>query len=211
MKTFHSIALSTALLSGVASILFAQPLNYALSDANGKKQIMFESKAAVEYMEGVAGGISGTVTMDAAKPDLALQAEVSVPVDRMRTGNDMRDEHMRSDVWLNAAKYPGIRFELTPGSGNAVTKKSEGVWAVKANGRFTLKGISKQVTVPLTIKQTGKQISIAGRFSVHLEDYGVNGPIGIKMIGMKVSPDVQIILNLVGVQDPGWGALPVKR
>ncbi len=203
--------MSAVVFCSLGSFASAQSISYSLSDANGKKQIVFESKAPVEYMEGTAEGITGTIVMDVSKPNLALQASVGVPVDRMQTGNEMRDEHMRSDAWLNAARYPGIRFELSPGSDTTVTKKGEGVWAVKADGLFTLKGVTKPVTVPLTLKQSGKKIFIDGRFTVHLEDYGVNGPIGIKMIGMKVSPDVQVVLNLTGAQDPGWGALSKKK
>jgi polyisoprenoid-binding protein YceI len=204
------------LLLGLAAMIVGVPARaasqtYTLSDANGKKQITFESKAPVEYMLGIAEGISGTIVMDPTKPDLGLEAMVSVPVSQMQTGNDMRDEHLRSDTWLNAVKYPGIRFELTSTSENKVSKKADGSWLVKADGVFTLKGISRAMVVPVTLKQAGNKLRVSGRFSVHLEDFGVNGPMGIKMIGLKVAPDVQVNVNLVGSADPGWDSLPKKR
>ena len=210
MVRFLHRVFTAGALSSLISIASAQSVTFTLSDANGKNQIKFESQAPVEYIEGTADGIAGTIVMDPAKPNLALRADVSVPVNQMRTGNDMRDEHMRSDAWLNADKYPGIKFELNPVSKTAIVKKADGYWIVKADGMFTLKGVTKPVMVPIVLKQIGKKIIATGRFSVHLEDYGVNGPIGIKMIGMKVSPDVQVSLNLVGVEDPGWGAVSKK-
>lgn len=205
-----SVVLPSLLFFGLAFPVCSQPASYSLSDVVGKKQVKFESQAPAEYLEGVADGLTGTVVADFSKPDLALQVAASVPVSRMTTGHDVRDEHMRSEAWLNAAKYPGIRFELNPGSA-VVTKKSEGVWTAKANGLFTMKGVTRQVSVPVTIKKIDKGLAVTGRFSVHLEDYGVNGPIGIKMIGLKVSRDVQIVLNLIGAEDPGWGSLSKKK
>jgi polyisoprenoid-binding protein YceI len=211
MKTrFKFLSLCAALFVGFHQAAFAASTTYTLSDANGKNQILFASPSPAEYIEGTATGLTGTITLDPSKPNLDLRVIAAVPVDKMRTGNDIRDEHLRSDVWLNAGRYPGIRFELDPES-TTVTKKSDRMWVVNGQGMFTMKGISKPVTVPVVIKQDEKSISVAGRFTVRLEDHGVHGPIGIKMIGVKVSPDVQINLNLKGSVDPGWGNVRKKK
>lgn len=199
------------LLLSVAMPAFAKPSSYNLSDKNASKQIVFESKAPVEYIEGVAEGIAGMITLDERDPKLGLSAMVSVPVDGMRTGNAKRDEHLRSSEWLNAERNPSIRFDLSPGDQRTVVKKGEGHWFVKAKGSFFLKGKSKFMEVPVTIKKHGEKLHVDGRFSVNLEEFGVYGPAGIKMIGVKVAPDVRVRFRLVGVADVGWDSIPARR
>ncbi len=212
MSSFRTPA-SFLLLLAVSSPAFAAPVTYMLSDRNGSGQVTFESKAPVEYIEGVAEGVQGMITLDPAKPNLALSGTVSVPVGRMLTGNSTRDEHLRSDEWLNEARNPSIRFDLTQTDQRTVVKKEENSWFVKVTGSFFLKGISQYVTVPLTIKIDGQKLRVDGRFVVKLADHNIHGPSGIRMIGVKVAPEVHVRLRLVGVADQGWSKVsaPAKK
>src|SRR5262249_35703788 len=136
-----------------SSVQAATMAEYNLADANAKKQVVFESQAPAEYIEGTAEGLMGAIAFDPTKPNLGLACLISVQVARMQTGNDLRDQHMRSDSWLNAERYPGIRFEVKSVPAQAIAKKADGVWVAKVDGLFTLKDISKTITVPVTINQ----------------------------------------------------------
>jgi polyisoprenoid-binding protein YceI len=190
------------------SPLSAKPITYSMGDINGEKQIIFESKAPTEYIEGVAEGVAGVVTLDTTKPGLDLKATLSVPVASMQTGIVQRDEHLRSSEWLDADRYPIIRFDLSPLGRKNVVKKGDNVWFVNTVGSFSLKGVSRKISVPVTLKKERSgdvdKLFISGRFSLKLADYNIHGPFAIKMIGIKVSPDVSINLKLVGTAEKGW-------
>jgi polyisoprenoid-binding protein YceI len=198
-------ALPALLLLITPSLAHARPQTFNLNESNGKKQITFESKAPVEYIEGTAEQVGGSITADFDKPGLGLSASVSVPVGSMRTGVDQRDEHLRSAEWLDADRYPTIRFDLDPVDGKRLAKKGADAWAGTVGGAFTLKGVTKKISVPVTIAREGDDhLIVEGRFPVRLSDHNIHGPLTMRVIGMKVSETVQVAFRLVGVRDKGW-------
>src|SRR5262245_45664247 len=89
--------------------------------------ITFESQADIETIVGTTNAAKGTVKADLEKGTGSVT--LSVPVASMKTGIDMRDEHLRSKDWLEAAKFPDITF---------VSKKVEPV--KDAKNRVTVTG-----------------------------------------------------------------------
>lgn len=201
MRSSIAASLFVLLLPVVAQ---ASPQTYNLSSANGRRQITFESKAPVEYIDGTAEDVGGSVTADFDRAELGLNASVSVPVASMRTGVDQRDEHLRSSEWLDAQRYPAILFDLDPVHSKKMARKGADVWAGTVEGNFQLKGVTQKISVPVTIKREADRLLVDGRFPVKLSDFNIHGPIAMRMIGMKVSETVQVSFHLVGVRDKGW-------
>jgi polyisoprenoid-binding protein YceI len=203
------------LLLGVKFVCLASAVTYNLSERHGKKQIVFESKAPLEYIEGTVGRIEGQIVVDTSRPDLGISASIHIPVEAMDTGHLQRNEHLKSVDWMNAANYPTLRFVLDPLSPRDISKKSQGKWFVNAAGQFQIKGDSKKVTAPVTLelKNVGGQdkLFLKGRFSLRLSDFGIRGPSAVRMMGVRVSETVNVDLNLVGVADKGWGNLDSAR
>jgi polyisoprenoid-binding protein YceI len=200
-----SPACALSLVLAFAGLAHARPMTFNLASANGPKQITFESRAPVEYIEGDAEEVGGSIDADFQKPGLGLHASISVPVTSMRTGLDQRDEHLRSTEWLDAEHYPAIRFELDPVVPQKISARGTNVWAGNVQGTFFLKGVTKKILVPVTISREGDEhLVVEGRFPVKLSDYNIHGPITMRMIGMKVSETVQVAFKLVGVKDKGW-------
>lgn len=194
------------------AVVCARSRTYNLDGRNGKRQVTFESKAPVEYIEGEAEEVSGMISVDFERPDLGLRASISVPVDSMRTGMDQRDEHLRSREWLNAQAHPAIRFELDPSRAGKLKPRGKAAWAGTVEGTFFLKGVTKKISVPVTITRDGEErLIVEGRFSVRLADHNVRGPITMRIIGMKVSEIVQVSFRLVGVKDKGWDNVKPRR
>ena len=54
--------------------------------------------------------------------------KLSVPVDSLRTGIAARDEHLRSEHWMHAARYPAITF-----SGTATKTDARNVAAIESD------------------------------------------------------------------------------
>lgn len=191
------------LLVFISVPVYSASTGYTISDQNAPRQIRFSSEAPLEVVEGTAERFSGVVTFDPNTAELVSDARVRVAVASMETGHSLRDSHLRSAEWLSAEQHPTIQFSLLPGRDKA-KKKGKDTWFLNARGDFSLKGVSRPITVPLTITQKRRnnkeELHIKGRFTVKLSEHNIRGPVGMKMIGARVNDAVQVDLNLVGLR-----------
>lgn len=97
-----------------------------------------------------------------------------------------RDKKMLD--WLNSAKNPGGSWKMS-----GQWKDSKGQQYVK--GPLTIAGVSKEITIPVTAKKDGKNVSLDGEVWIDTTDHGL--PI-IKMLVFTVNPKVKIRFHLEG-------------
>src|SRR5262245_59916584 len=79
---------------------------YADSRA-GNTQVTFTSESSIEDFTGVCNKVSGQATIDPKQVE-SLKGRFSVRVEDMSTGIALRDHHMTSTDWLDAAKNPEV-------------------------------------------------------------------------------------------------------
>lgn len=177
-----------------------QTFNFA--DERGRNQASFFSGAPLEDITGLSNEVKGSVTFN-VNDIKTLSGKIFVPVASIKTGIDMRDEHMRSANWLNAAAFPEISFVIK--KVNDVKILADNKLSVKVTGTFTLHGVSKEVATDATLtyldesEQTkmrapGDLLGIQANFKIKLSDYGVDN----KLIGQKVSEIINVSVNIVG-------------
>lgn len=185
---------------------FANPENLkkvTISDKVGKNQFEWVSSMPLETINGTAEGITGWLTFDPAKPT-KIEGEIKASVASMQSGNTTRDEHMHSPMWLDVANHPTITFKAK--STSDVMKKGNNITAL-VTGDFTMRGVTKQMTIPVTIqyipasRQTAKRapgdlVSLTADFSVALKDFNVQGREGV--IGSKVGETIAIKAKIFG-------------
>lgn len=214
------------LLALVGSVSFAQvpatttppaavapaPVKYKLDPNKGFVYVqVFKDKSTLA--EGLshdhvirAKAWTGSVTWDPANVG-ACQIEVSVPVSSLEVdAPDMRKkvgydtvlddddratvrEHMMDAGQLNAGQYPTIAFKST---------KCEGTGsAIKVSGNFTLHGVTKAVTVPMTISADGKAFTAKGNLKVKQSDFGIK-PFEALLGQLKNSDEISFTIDAVG-------------
>lgn len=165
-------------------------------ETNKRNQLEWLSDAPGEKIRGSAPGVTGTVTVDPADLSSA-RGKLIVPVATMKTGNDMRDRHLRGKDWLEAKKFANIEFDIT---GVDALNASAGKATFKARGKFTLHGVSKDLTIPITLKwkdaSAGAKVKIETRFKVALADFKIAGKRGV--VGDKVGKEIEIWGTLYG-------------
>lgn len=106
-------------------------------------------------------GLKGTVNFD--PENLATSSfDCTVDVATINTGNGMKNTHAKSDKWLDATKYPVIRF-----TSKSITKTADGFEAV---GTLDFHGVQKEIKVPFTFVNN----VLASQFEVNRLDYDVN-------------------------------------
>ena len=189
-------------LACLSSAALAAPETFDFKDPKGVNNATFKLDAPLEALSGNATGIAGTVTFDPAAP-AATTGKIVVASSSMHVGNPMQQQHMLSDKWMDAAKFPDISFEVkelknVKTSGDATT--------ADVTGMFTLKGISKEVTAPVKFtylkdklsqrvpNQKGDLLVIRSTFNIKRSDFGI-------MPGQmeeKVSDTIELTLSIAG-------------
>jgi len=123
-------------------------------------------------------GLKGTIKWDAANPSNSL-FNVSVDVSTINTGIELRDKDLQKENYFNAAKYSTINFVSTS------------VNTTNATGNLTIKGVTKQITIPFTVTPSGNGYMFQGNFSISRKDFGVGGGSVVLSDHVDVSLKVQ--------------------
>jgi polyisoprenoid-binding protein YceI len=199
--------MKTNLATLIALVTFARaalaaPETFDFKDPKGINNASFKLDAPLEAVNGSASGISGAVTFDPANP-AATNGKIVVASASLALPNSMQQTHMRSDKWLDVDKYPEITFE----SKELKNVKTDGnVTTADVVGTFTLKGISKELTIPVKLtylkdklsqrvpKMQGDLLVIRSSFSIRRNDFNL-------MPGQmedKVSDEIELTLSIAG-------------
>jgi polyisoprenoid-binding protein YceI len=180
----------------VQGVAAAQAQTFKVDDG-GENKIQFVSDAPLEKFTGTSGKLSGEIKVDPNKP-ADTKAELKVPVSSIKTGIELRDEHLQKDNWLDAKKYPDIKFVITKVTGVEKLKPNEAVDAT-VSGKFTMHGVTKDVTATAKVRWTpaagGKPdtLRVQASFPVKLEDHKVTIP---SIVALKVAPEIKVNVEL---------------
>lgn len=175
---------------------------FNFTDKGKRNQASFYSSTPLEDITGLTNDVNGKVTLTVNNIK-SIKGEFFVTTASIKTGIDLRDEHLRDENWLDAAKYPEIKFTLK--EINDVKQLADNRLQVKFSGDFTLKGITKKISGEATLtylvesEQTkqrapGDLLGIQAKFKVNLSDFGIKN----KIVGQKVAEIVEVSVNVVG-------------
>jgi len=189
-------------LMTTAVVALAAPQTFDFKDPKGINNAGFKLDAPLESINGSASGIYGTVIFDPANPG-ATQGKITVSTSSLIVPNPLQRQHMLGKEWLDATKFPTIVFESkefknVQTSGDTTTSE--------VTGTFTLKGVSKEITVPVKLtylkdklgdrvpSQKGDLLVIRANFSIKRSDFNVNPG----QFEDKVSDAIEITLSIAG-------------
>jgi polyisoprenoid-binding protein YceI len=185
-----------------AGIALAAPQTFDFKDPKGINNAGFKLDAPLESINGSASGVSGTITFDSENPG-ATTGKIVVATASLMVPNSMQRTHMLSDKWLDAAKFPEISFEAKEFKN---VKTAGDTTTADVTGTFTLKGISKELTVPVTLTymkdklgdrvpgQKGDLLVIRAGFSIKRGDFNINPG----QFEDKVSDKIELTLSIAG-------------
>lgn len=186
--------LSSALVLGVGVLLSSSVFaaDYALDKAHST--ISFSAKhLMVSKTTGSFSDYDGTISFD--PNDLgASKIEITVKAASIDTRNEKRDEHLKGADFLDAEKFPAVTFVS-----KSIAKEGD---AYMLTGDLTLKGVTKEITVPaeisgpVTSPMGGTAIGINTNFKVNRQDYGVSFNKTLDNGGLMVSDDVNLDVSL---------------
>lgn len=193
MKTMLSVAIA---IFAITTLSDASAQTYDFKVDSKFVNITFESKMDLEDIVGTSRTVTGTAKLTKG----ATSFDLSVPVDSMMTGIEVRDDHMRNEYWLNAAKYPNIRFY-----GQSIKEIGGGVYEVA--GKFVMRGVEKPLTVKVNVAKipadkagaAGMEkvnwVRLRASFKIKLSDHGLKVP---EMAAAKVADEWNVSISIFG-------------
>lgn len=198
MKNTIPVLLASTL---TAAFSWAAPIEFDFKDPKGVNNVVFKTDAPLESINGTATGISGKVTFDPDNPG-AIKGTIVVKAASLHVPNPTMKEHLHGDGWLDVAKHPDIIFEVT---GTKNLKADAHVATADVTGKMTLKGTTREVTVPVKMTylkdklkarqgKDGDLLVLRAQFTIKRSDYGVNAA----KFEEKVSDEIELSLSLAG-------------
>ena len=153
----------------------------------------------ISNVKGSFSGIAGTLIEDPADPNLN-RIDASIDISTVNTGDEQRDEHLKSADFFHHEQHPHMTFKSTK-----VEKKGNEEYAV--TGELTLHGITKPVTFavegpsqPAKDPWGNTRIGLSATTKINRKDFGLTWNAALESGGILVGEDVQISLDVQLIQ-----------
>ena len=187
--------LTTSLL--IAGLTFGSTAvmadDYVIDTKGAHASIKFRVQhLGYSWLYGRFNEFSGNFSYDEKQPENA-SVEVTIKTSSVDSNHAERDKHLRSDDFLNVAKYPEAKFVST---GYSQGKDGNGV----LKGNLTLNGVTKPLEIDVEFIGAGKdpwggyRVGFEGTTRFAMADFGI-----VKDLGPK-SKDVEMILSVEGIK-----------
>ena len=157
MKTLTIITATASILLASAFTIY-QSVNYKVK--NDAYAITFKGGR----VEGTFKGLKASILFNESSPETS-KIIATIDATSIETGNSLRDKHAKSENGLNAKIFSLIGFESTSITGKA------GVY--EAQGKLTLKGITKIVKLPFTFEHKGTESLFKVKLNIVTNDYNI--------------------------------------
>ncbi|WP_028850840.1 YceI family protein [Thermocrispum municipale] len=154
--------------------------------------------AMVTKVRGAFNEFTGTATIDGTDPSKS-SASVTIKADSIDTRNADRDAHLRGSDFLELDKYPEITFSSTE-------IKQTGEDTFDVTGDLTIKGVTKQVTIPLTFEGSAldpfgnKRIGFEGSTTISRKEFGITWNATLETGGVLVGDKVVLEFEISAVK-----------
>jgi polyisoprenoid-binding protein YceI len=125
-----------------------------------------------------AAGRTSSVTGDATITGTTVNsAKFTVDMTKLTSDSGQRDGQFRGRI-MQTSQFPTSTFELTtPIQLQSIPANLQEV-TVKATGKLTLHGVTKDVTVDLKARLNGSNLEVNGTIPITFADYNISNPSG---------------------------------
>ncbi|MFZ3088344.1 MAG: YceI family protein [Methylotenera sp.] len=191
------IALSLMTVSGLAlsNVAMADQEAYRIDNAHSFANWTIRHVAS--KTSGTFSDVTGKLMLD--KANLANSSvEAKINVLSVNSSNPKRDEHIKKDEYLDAAKFAEMTFVS---SKVEATNNTEGV----LTGNFTMHGVTKTISFPFKVLGFGSdpwggyRTGIEAHTLIKASDYGFGWA---TKVGAPVGDDIEVTLLIEGVKLP---------
>lgn len=155
--------------------------------------------AMVTKVRGSFNAFTGAASIDGTDPS---KSSVSVTIDAssIDTRNADRDGHLRGNDFLDLETYPEITFVST-----SISESGDDTFDV--TGDLTIKGVTKEITVPFSFEGTAtdpfgnSRVGFEGSTTINRKDYGVTWNAVLETGGVLVSDKITLEFEISAIKN----------
>lgn len=182
--------------------LFAAEATYQIDSKQSRLMIHAGTAGAFGFAghshEIAARIIKGTVRGSAENPE-SSSVEITVKSDSLEETEQFSAKDLTTintkmkDEVLEVSKYPDIVFKS---SKVALTKRNANSYEIRVDGDLSLHGISKPISIPMTVRLNGSSLKATGQFTILRDDFNINtASAGGGTV--KVSKELKVSIEIV--------------
>jgi len=156
----------------------------------------------ITNVTGVFEATKGTIEYTPGDAN-SIKAEIAIETKSINTRNTRRDDHLRSNDFFNAEKFPSITFK----SKRVQNVKPESFELV---GDLTIRDVTKEVVLrvdgpsaPIKDPQGNRRVGANATTTINRKDFGVNWNRAIEAGGVVVGDEIKINLEVQAVEKKG--------
>ena len=201
---FRTLVFSALLYLILSSIVLAGTTTFYAQDKVRRNVMRFESHAPLETIVGITNQITGDIRVDPTNIKDGTSAKFEVNLASMKTGIDLRDEHVR-DKYLETEKFPKavFTFDKIISTSKDTLADRETIDLV-AEGTFDLHGVKRKEQMDLKVtyfkeseatraKLPGDLMRVEGSFIIKLSDYNIKVP---TMVILKLDENIKVGIDV---------------
>jgi polyisoprenoid-binding protein YceI len=130
-----------------------------------QSEIGFVSKQMGVPVQGKFERFDGTINVDPAKPESG-KVTFTVDLGSASIGTPDTATELKKPEWFDVAKAANATFQST-------SIKAAGPGKIDVVGKLTIKGVSNEIHVPMTLAQQGDTLKASGEFTIKRLDYKI--------------------------------------
>jgi len=197
MKQFCTLLVFLFLAATAAAADFVVDMTY------GGTLVQFESDGKLEFIAGKTKNLIGAFQFAPTEPQAGATGVMRVDLRTLKTGIDMRDEHMRENH-LETDEFPYAWFELTDVNGLPDSLVLNEPYSLSGRGYFYLHGVKRPIDVDLTLTNGGTaetpELKVSAKFSLFLDDFEVERP---RALFLKLAERIDLEVDfLASINNP---------
>jgi len=193
-QAIRKFAVAVVLIAAMALQAPAATITWKIDPAHTAAQFAVKHMM-ISTVRGEFKGVNGTVIWD--DQDVTKSSvDVTIDAKTVNTGEDQRDQDLRSAKFFEVEKFPTLTFK---------SRKVEpaGAGKLKITGDLTMHGVTKEVvldvegpTAPVKDPWGNTRAAANATTKVNRQDFGVKWNANMDGGGMVVSDTVTIIIDL---------------
>lgn len=157
-------------------------------------EVSFQIRHLVTQVRGNFNDYEGTINLDPANLEKS-SVDFRIKAASIDTNHADRDKHLRAEDFFHTEKYPEITFK-------SKSIKRTGKDTYDVAGTLTMRGVSREVTLPVTwlgaVKDPwgNEKAGFATEVTLNRKDYGINWNAALDNGGFVLSDEVKVSINL---------------
>ena len=190
-----NLLLSLTLITGLSSFNSQAAEHYTIDTEGMHAFVTFKIKPlGYSWLEGHFNRLSGDFDYDEANPS-NNRVSMDIDIRSLDSNHAERDKHLRSDRFFDSKKHPKATFVST-------SWKAHGKDKATLKGKFTLRGVTKNISINVSQIGAGKdpwggyRRGFEGTTTLHLSDYNMKE-------GGKLGPlaeNVELWISIEGIR-----------